>query len=269
MPERCPECGSKVVREEGEAVSRCIGSNCPAQLKETIRHYASRNAMDIEGLGDAVVSQLVDRGLVKGIADIYSLDIDSLTGLERYGEKSARNLLEQIARSRERGLDRFLYGLGIRHIGRAAAESLASRFDDIDELTGATKEELTEIDGIGNIVADSVIDYFSEQSNIEMIEQLKKAGISMVSSRPRSSALSGRTFVFTGSLDEYARTEAGELVKSLGGKIGSNVTKKTDFVVAGKAPGSKLEEARKLGVKVIDEAEFKRLIAEKKPDVVT
>lgn len=264
MPDICPECGSKVVREEGEAVSRCIGSNCPAQLKETIRHFAYRNAMDIEGLGDAIVAQLVDRGLVRGIADIYSLNIDSLTDLERYGEKSATNLIEQINRSKDRGLDRLLYGLGIRHIGSSAAESLASRFGDIDELMGATKEELMEIDGIGNIVAESIIDYFSEKSNIEMIEQLKKAGISMISARPDSSVLAGKTFVFTGSLDGYSRAEAGEMVKALGGKVGSTVTKKTDFVVAGNDPGSKLEDARRLGVTVIDEAELNRLIADRK-----
>lgn len=264
MPGKCPECGSKVIREEGEAVSRCIGSNCPAQLRETIRHFASRNAMDIEGLGDAVVAQLVDKRLVKGIADIYSLDVDLLKGLERYGERSATNLIEQIDRSRDRGLDRLLFGLGIRHIGRSAAENLAWKFCNIEKLMGATKEQLMEIDKIGGIVAESIIDYFSEPSNIEMIRQLGEAGVTMTSSRPVSSVLEGKTFVFTGAMDEHSRSEAGEIVKSLGGKVGSTVTRKTDFVVVGKDPGSKLEDARRLGVRAIDEAEFKRLTADRK-----
>lgn len=263
MPKICPVCGSKVVREEGEAVSRCIGSSCQAQLKQTIRHYASRKAMDIEGLGDALVSQLVDAGLIKDIADLYRLDLETLAGLERMGEKSANNLLSEIEASKSRGLERLLYGLGIRHVGETAADDLTARFGDIDKLMAAKKEELMRVDGVGEIIADSIVNFFSEPSNRRLIEQLKELGLEMIAKERRYGPLKGKTFVFTGTLKSYPRAEAEKKVQELGGKIGSSVTRKTDFVVLGESPGSKLAQAEKLGIKILSEEEFRRLIGEK------
>ncbi|MEM2838835.1 MAG: NAD-dependent DNA ligase LigA [Thermoplasmata archaeon] len=263
MPKSCPVCGSKVVKEEGEAVSRCIGSSCPAQLKQTIRHFATRKAMDIEGLGDALISQLVDTGLVKNIADLYTLDMESLTELERMGEKSAGNLLSEIEASKNRGLERLLFGLGIRHVGETVADDLAARFRTMDELMKAGKEELMRVNGVGEIIADSIVDYFSEPSNRQLIEKLRKLGVEMGAKEKRQGPLEGKTFVFTGTLKSYPRAEAARKVQELGGKVGSSITKKTDFVVLGESPGSKLAQAQKLGIRLLSEEEFKRLVGEK------
>jgi len=263
MPRSCPVCGSKVVREEGEAVSRCIGSSCPAQLKQTIRHYATRRAMDIEGLGEALISQLVDTGLVKNIADLYTLDLKSLTELERMGEKSASNLLSEIEASKSRGLERLLFGLGIRHVGETVADDLAARFRNMDELMSASKEELMRVNGVGEIIADSIVDFISEPSNRQLIEKLKKLGVEMRATEKGQGPLEGKTFVFTGTLKSYPRAEAARRVQELGGRVGSSITKKTDFVVLGENPGSKLAEAQKLGIRLLSEEEFKRLIGEK------
>lgn len=262
MPKRCPVCGAKVVREEGEAVARCIGSSCPAQLKQTLRHYATRDAMDIEGLGEALISQLVDAGLVKNIADLYTLDLETLSNLERMGEKSASNLLSEIEASKSRGLERLLYGLGIRHVGETIANDLAARFQTMDDLMRASKEELMKVNGVGEIIADSIIDYFSEPSNRELIDKLKKLGLDMTAKEKRHGPLEGKTFVFTGTLKSYTRAEAARKVQELGGKVGSGITKKTDFVVLGENPGSKLAQAEKLGIKILSEDEFKKLIGE-------
>jgi len=262
MPTSCPECGAKVVREEGEAVARCIGSSCPAQLKQRIRHFASRNAMDIEGLGGALVSQLVDQELVRSIADIYDLDEEKLVNLERFGKKSARNLIEQISVSKSQGLERLLFGIGIRHVGKTAAENLAARFRTMDDLISASKEELTIIDGIGEIVADSIIDFFSEPANQRLVEQLIAHGISTIAKEHEKGALDGKFFVFTGVLKRFSRSEAVKKVEELGGRIGSSVSMKIDFVVIGEEPGSKLREAEKLGIRILDEEEFLRMIRE-------
>jgi DNA ligase (NAD+) len=260
MPATCPVCGSKIVREEDEAVARCIGSSCSAQLKQKIRHFVSRDAMDIEGFGEALISQLVDAGLIKSMSDIYLLDKGGLTSLQRVGEKSAEKLLAQIETSKTRGLERLLYGIGVRHVGGTVAESLAAKFKTMGQLMSATREELTKVEGIGEIIADSVTDFFSEPSNRKLIGDLTAEGVSTVAVLRSQGKLEGKTFVFTGAMKKYSRSEAGEKVESLGGRIGSGLTKKTDFLVAGEDPGSKLKEAQKLGVKVIGEEEFLRLV---------
>jgi len=260
MPTTCPVCGSKIVREDDEAVARCIGSSCSAQLKQRIRHFVSRGAMDVEGFGESIISQMVDAGLIKSISDIYSLDKAALMALERVGDRSAENLLSEIAASKGRGFERLLYGIGIRHVGGTVAESLAARFKTMDELMVATKEEMLKVEGIGEIIADSVTDFFSEPSNRELIEGLIAKGLSTVVIARSGGALQGKTFVFTGVLKKYARSEAAQKVEALGGKVGSNLTKKTDYLVVGEDPGSKLNEAEKLGVKVIGEEDFLELV---------
>jgi DNA ligase (NAD+) len=262
MPASCPACGSKIIREADEAVARCIDSSCPAQLKQKIRHFAIRDAMDIEGLGEAIISQLVDRGLIHSIADIYSLDEGSLMALERMGEKSAKNLLEEIGSSKARGLERLLYGLGIRHVGETVAMSLTNRFKTMDALLGASKDALLRVEGIGEIIADSIVDFFSEPSNRQLIELIRSRGVSFSAIAQASGTLDGKTFVFTGALKKYSRSEVGSRVESLGGRVGSNLTKKTDFLVVGEDPGSKVKEAEKLGIVILTEGDFLRLIGD-------
>lgn len=262
MPESCPICGSMIVREADEAVARCIGSSCPAQLKQKIRHFATRDAMDIEGLGEAIISQLVDKGIVTSISDICSLDEATLTNLDRMGKKSARNLLDEIESSKNRGLERLLYGLGIRHVGSTVAESLASRFTTLDALASASKDALLKVEGIGDIIAESIVDFFQEPSNRSLMDRLRVAGLSMTATARPTGTLEGKTFVFTGALRKYPRAEAGRKVESLGGKVGTSLTKKTDFLVIGEDAGSKLKEAGRLGVKIIGEEEFLKLIGD-------
>lgn len=262
MPSSCPVCGSKIIREADEAVARCIDSSCPAQLKQRIRHFAVRDAMDIEGLGEAIISQLVDRGLIHNIADIYSLDEDSLAALERMGEKSANNLLEEIETSKNRGLERLLYGLGIRHVGETVAMSLTNQFKTMEALIAAPKDALLKVEGIGEIIADSIADFFSEPSNRQLIELIRSRGVSLTAVAQATGALDGKTFVFTGTIKKYPRSEAVRKVENLGGKVGSNLTKKTDFLVVGEDPGSKVKEAEKLGIAILSEGDFLKLIGE-------
>lgn len=260
MPSVCPVCGSKIVREEDEAVARCIGSSCSAQLKQKLRHFVSRGAMDIEGFGEAMISQLVDSGIVHSMSDLYSLDKETLMRLERIGGKSAENLLSEVEASKSRGLERLLYGLGVRHVGGTVAESLAAKFNTMDSLMRSTEEDLMKVEGIGEIIAESVVDFFSEPSNRSLIEELRGKGLAMESVAPQKGALAGKAFVFTGALKKLSRSEAGEKVKAAGGKVGSSLTKSTDYLVVGDDPGSKLKEAEKLGVKVIGEEEFLRIV---------
>jgi len=260
MPKTCPVCGSKIVREEDEAVARCIGSSCSAQLKQKIKHFVSRDAMDIEGFGESLISQIVDAGLVKSMSDIYSISRDDLMALERIGDRSAEKLLSEISASKGRGFERLLYGIGIRHVGGTIADSLATKFRTMDALMAATKEELLRVEGIGEIIAESVTDFFSEPSNRKLIEKLEEGGVSMTAVGRSTGALQGKTFVFTGSMKRYTRSEAGAKVESLGGKVGSSLTKKTDFLVVGEDPGSKMKEAEKIGVKVIGEEDFLKLV---------
>ncbi len=266
MPRTCPMCGMPVSKDPDGVYHRCHNISCPAQLKARIRHFASRDAMDVEGLGPAIIEQLVDQGLVTGVSDLYKLGKDDLSELERMGEISARNLVQAIETSRERDLYRLVYGLGILHVGVSAARALAGRFESLDALGAAAAEELADIEGIGPIVAQSVVDFFATKRNRDTIEELRGSGVNMrvseAPSRRGGGPLSGKTFVLTGKLAGYTRDEAGRLIERLGGKLVSSVSSKTDYVLAGEDPGSKLDKARRLDVRVIDESEFERLIGQ-------
>jgi len=266
MPKKCPVCGAKVVRLEDEAVARCIGLACPAQLKEKIGHYAGRTAMDIEGLGDKLIEQLVDKKIVKDIADLYKLDLSTLSFLERMGKKSSQNLLSQIKESKTRPLSRLIFALGIRYVGTRGARILSEHFSSIRELSKAGSEELEAIPEIGPRTAHSLILFFQEERNRELLKKLKDCGIQMgekkVEKRREKTFLAGKKFIFTGALKHYSREQAKELVESSGGRAVSSVSKKVDYVVAGKDPGSKYEKAKKLGVKILSEEEFEDLIRE-------
>jgi DNA ligase (NAD+) len=261
MPEHCPVCGGKIVRVEGEADHRCVNINCPAKLRESILHFASRSVMNIEGMGDALVSQLTDRGLVKNVADIYRLTKPELLTLERMGDKSAQNVLDEIEASRKLPLERVIYGLGIRFVGERTAEFLAGHFGSIDALMKANVEELQDVNEVGPRIAESIYDFFQEPRNRELVEQLRKAGLKFEGVRKqRGTRLAGKTFVLTGTLANYSRDEAKKMIEDAGGKVTGSVSKKTDYVVAGADPGSKLDKARELGVNVIGEKELEELV---------
>jgi DNA ligase (NAD+) len=265
FPTKCPVCGAPAAREEGEADYYCLGPNCPAQLKQRLLFYAQRNAMDIEGLGDALVDQLVDRGLVRSIPDLYRLTEEQLLELERMGKKSAQNLLEQIEASKERGLTRVLTGLGIRLVGRSMAELLTRRFSNVKELMDASADELAQIEGFGPERAGRIHEFFHSTDGRKTIEELHDLGVKLTEKRsPAAKAamavLAGKTVVVTGTLERYGREEIEDLIRSLGGKPSGSVSKKTDYVVAGDKAGSKLDKARALGVPVLTESEFERLI---------
>jgi DNA ligase (NAD+) len=257
MPERCPVCGTPVVRPEGEAVTRCPNATCDAQVKERIRHFASRNALDIEGLGDKLVAQLVDAGIIRGPADLYGLTLDDLTPLERMAQKSAENLIAAIAASKKTTLPRFVFALGIRNVGETVAGLLAEHYASVAALLDADEEELAGIDGVGPVIAREVKAYVSHPSNREMVGQLLEAGFEFPS-RPekKGTQFEGMTFVFTGTLTRMTRSDAQAEVKKRGGKATSSVSKKTTYVVAGDNAGSKLDKAEKLGVEIIDEDTF-------------
>jgi DNA ligase (NAD+) len=257
MPERCPECGSEVEREEGGVAFRCLGLACPAQVKERIRHFAGRGGMDIAGLGDKLVHQLVERGVIRDVADLYHLDLETLAGLERMGEKSATNLLAAIAASKAASLERFVFALGIRHVGETVARDLAASFGELRPIMAATEEALLEVDGVGPEVAHAVQSFFADPANRQAIERLLAAGVAPQGpARADSAALAGKSFVFTGTLGRMSRHEAEEAVRAHGGKVGSTVSKATHFLVAGENPGSKAERARAVGVPILTEDEF-------------
>jgi DNA ligase (NAD+) len=259
MPAKCPVCGSKVVKDEGQVAVRCVNAQCPAQLKRRIEHFASRGAMDIEGLGEAMVEQLVERGLVREVSNIYGLTSEQLTGLERMGEKSVANLLDAIERSKAQPLWRLLFGLGILHVGVSAARALAEHFEDLEALMAASPEELQRIPDVGEVVGASIAQFFREPGNREMIEKLRAAGLRLTSERKArptgDSKIKGTTWVITGTLSK-PRDEFAELIIRQGGKVSGSVSKKTSFVLAGEEAGSKLTKARTLGIRVVDEAEF-------------
>ena len=265
FPDRCPVCGSKLVREEGEAAWRCINVACPAQIKGRILHFGSRNAMNIEGLGDVLVDQIVEKGLVEDYGDLYYLKKQDIASLERMGEKSAENLLKEIEESKKRELERLIFGLGIRHIGKHAARILARRYHSIQNLMNASFEELSEIEGIGPISARSIRQFFDEEKNLRVLDKLRKAGVRMEEEivEEGEKPLSGKKFVFTGALESMTREEAQQAVLKLGGEVSSSVSRKTDFVVVGKDPGSKYQKALSLGVKILKEEEFLRMIGRK------
>jgi len=265
MPDRCPVCGSKVERPEGEVVARCINFACPAQVKARIEHFASRGGMDIEGLGTKLVEQLVEKGLVRSPADLYFLKKEQLVGLERMGEKSAENLLNALEASKDRPLARCIYALGIRHVGEHVAEVLAERFGSLEALMNASYEELEATPEVGPVVARSVRDFFDREDNVKAIERLREGGVKFPPVERRAAGegkLAGKTFVFTGALSRFSRSEAEALVRQHGGRAASSVSKNTDFVVAGEKPGSKLAKAEKLGVKVISEEDFVKMLEE-------
>jgi len=266
MPDKCPVCGARAERPEGEVVARCINFACPAQVRGRIRHFASRGAMDIEGLGEKLVDQLVEKGLVKSPADLYFLTSEQLAGLERMGEKSAQNLLRAIEASKARPLHRCIFALGIRHVGEHVAEVLARQFGSLDALMNADEATLAATREVGPIVARSVRNFFGNPENLAAIERLRRGGVRFppVERRaaPSDAAFAGKTFVFTGALEHFTRHQAEALVKQRGGRAASSVSPKTHYVVAGEGAGSKLARARELGVEVLSEADFRRMLGD-------
>lgn len=264
MPGKCPVCGASAKREGDQVAVRCENVFCPAQLKESVIHFASRTAMDIEGLGESMAEQLVDSGLVKDYGDIYSLKAERLERLERMGEKSARNLETAIEKSKACPLNRLVFALGIRHVGEHIADVLAKRFGSIDELSRQKSVDLVKVNEIGPIVADSIEEYFGNKASGKVLRKLKEAGVSMsdAGKDKRSSPLEGKTFAFTGELKDLSRPDAEQLVRKLGGSASASVGKKTDYLVAGDKPGSKYDKAKKLGVRIIGGDEFRKLIKE-------
>jgi DNA ligase (NAD+) len=266
MPERCPVCGSEVVRLPGEAAHRCTGLACPAQLQEGLIHFASRNAMNIDGLGPALISQLTEKGLVKNPADLYGLTLEQLLQLERVGEKSAQNLLAAIAESKQNPWDRLLFGLGIRFVGSRVAQILAEHFPDLQALMAAREEDLLAIPEIGPQIAASIVSFFAEPQNRSVVAALQEYGVNMGNNKEEKAAetlpLAGKTFVLTGSLAKHSRSEATALLQKLGARVVGSVSKNVDYVVAGEKPGSKLERAQSLGVKILTEQEFSDLLAQ-------
>jgi DNA ligase (NAD+) len=257
MPDVCPSCGTSVVRTEGEIALRCFNTDCPAQIKERIRHFASKNAFDIDGLGEKLVDQLVTRGLVASFPDLFSLDTVDLAGLDRMAEKSAANLVEALQASKAISFDRFIYALGIRHVGEHVARILAQHFPGLAALQDAGRDALEAIEGIGPIVAASVASFFGREENTRMIQRLLDTGVQIRVDTTRSDThLSGQTFVLTGTLARMSRAQTQDLIEAAGGKVTGAVSRKTNYVVAGTSPGSKMRKARQLNVTVIDEAQL-------------
>jgi len=262
MPEKCPVCGTQVVKTEGEVDYRCVNANCPAKLRETILHFASRQVMNIEGMGDALVAQLTERGLVNNVADIYKLSKDDLLSLERMGDKSAQNILDEIEASKKLPLERVIFGLGIRFVGERTAQFLAEHFGSMDALMTAKQEELEEVNEVGPRIADSIHEFFAEPRNRELVKRLREAGLMFAGKkRERGTKLAGKTFVLTGTLTKYTRDQAKKMIEDAGGRVSGSVSKKTDYVVAGNDAGSKLDKAKELGVSVIEEKEMEKLLA--------
>ena len=262
MPEKCPVCGTKVVRMEGEVDYRCVNANCPAKLRETILHFASRGVMNIDGMGEALVNQLTERGLVKNVADIYKLTKTDLLSLERMGDKSAQNILDEIENSKKLPLERVIYGLGIRMVGERTAQFLAEHFGAIEELEKAGVEELQNVNEVGPRIAESIVEFFSIAANRKLVERLREAGLTLSGQKKqRGTKLAGKTFVLTGTLAHFTRDEAKKMIEDAGGKVTGSVSKKTDYVVVGADAGSKLDKAKELGVTVIDEKEIERLLS--------
>jgi DNA ligase (NAD+) len=262
MPDNCPVCGAVVTRIEGEAATRCINSSCSAQVKERIKHFASKGAFDIEGMGAKLVDQLVEKGLLTSFADLFKLEEATLAGLDRMGDKSTENLINAIEASKRISFARFLYALGIRHAGEHVAVLLAQNFESLEELVSCSQQDLTEIEGVGPVVAESVAGFFRQANNMRTIQSILDGGVQIVfETRKKTGQYDGKTFVLTGTLGGMTRRQAKEMITAAGGKVSGSVSRNTDFVVAGESPGSKLQRAKDLGVAVVDEAEFKKLLS--------
>jgi len=261
IPERCPVCGNKVVRAEGEVDFRCVNANCPAKLLGTILHFASRGVMNIDGMGEALVTQLTESGLVKNVADIYKLTKKDLLGLERFADKSAQNILDEIENSKKLPLERVIYGLGIRMVGERTAQFLAEHFGSMDALESASVEELQNVNEVGPRIAESIVEFFSIAANRKLVDRLREAGLTLKGQKKeRGTKLAGKTFVLTGTLAHFTRDEAKKMIEDAGGKVTGSVSKKTDYVVAGADAGSKLDKAKELAIPVIDEKELEQLV---------
>jgi DNA ligase (NAD+) len=265
MPSRCPVCDSEVIKPEGEAMHRCTNAACPSQALERIKHFVSRGAMDIDGVGEKLCQALFEAGLVKDVADLYYVTKEQLLGLERMADKSASNVLNSIAASKDRSLARVIFALGITHIGEQYADLLAEHFDSLDALAKASEEDLLSIPSIGPKIAESIVAFFRQEGNRQIIEKLRKAGVKLKREKVKevqsqALPLAGLEFVLTGKLESLSRSEAEAKIKALGGKAGSDVTRKTSYVVVGADPGSKLAKAEKLGTKTLSEAEFLKLL---------
>jgi DNA ligase (NAD+) len=265
MPTKCPECGSAIHHVEGEVAYRCVNAACPAKRKESLLHFASRHAMNIDGLGEKIVDQLVDKGLVKDVADLYLLKEDEVAGLERMAEKSAQNLLAEIEGSKKSSLARLIYALGIFSVGERTGQLLAEQFSSLEELAAAKEEQLEAVHEVGPKVAASIVEFFSEPANRQLIKKLNKVGVHPTAEKRevKSQKFAGKSFVFTGGLANRSREEAGELVQQHGGKVSGSVSKKTDYVVVGTDPGSKYDKAKELGVTILTESEFEKLLSGK------
>jgi DNA ligase (NAD+) len=261
MPRKCPVCGSRVLREEGEAVTRCTNIACPAQTFERLLHFASRGAMDIEGMGEVTINELLSRGAIKDIGDIFYLKPSQVFELPGFKDKSVDNLMKAIDAARDRQVWRLLFGLGVRHVGSHMARVLTERFPSIDELASATKEDLLSVEGVGPRIVESVVYFFNQKENLAVIDKLRRAGVRMSEKKRDKEAgpLEGKTFVLTGTLPGFTREDASEIIEGLGGRVSSSVSRKTDYVLAGEDPGSKYDEAASLGATIIDEEEFRKM----------
>ena len=262
MPRKCPVCGADAVREDGESAVRCIGIECPAKQYRSILHFASRDAMNIKGLGDSIIEEFLNREMIKNIADLYTLELEEIASLKKNGKKFAQNLIDAIEESKKNDLGNLINALGIRHIGTKVAKMLAKKYKTMDNLMVAEYEELSEINDVGEIMAKSIYDFFREEQSIDLINKLKDAGLNMnhIEEEGSDNRFEGKTFVLTGTLDKYSRKEAQDIIEKHGGKTSGSVSKKTDFVLAGEDSGSKLTKANELGVKVITEADFEEMI---------
>ena len=261
MPEVCPVCGAPAIREEGEAATRCIGIECPAQLLRSIVHFVSKEGMDIDGLGYKIVEQLIEKGLIKNIADIYSLTLEEIASLKKNGKKFAKNLIDSIEKSKEQDLFHLITALGIRQVGTKAAKVLAKKYKTIENLQNATFESLSMTEDVGEITANNIIEFFSQGQTKDTLEKLKQAGVNMKILEVESidNRFEGKTFVLTGTLEKYTRQEASDLIEKYGGKVSSSVSKKTSYVLAGEEAGSKLTKAQELSVTILTEAEFENM----------
>ncbi len=262
MPNKCPVCGAPAIREEGEAVIRCTGIECPAKLLRNIMHFASKEAMEIDGLGEAIIQQLLERGLIKNIADIYSLTLEDVASLKKNGKRFAQNLIDAIEKSKRNDLFKLITALGIRHIGSKGAKNLANKYKNIDNIMNANIEDLAETEDIGEITAKSIYESLHQEQTIDLLNKLKLAGVNMskIEEDGLDNRFDGKTFVLTGSLEKFSRAEATDIIEKFGGKTSSSVSKKTDYVLAGEEAGSKLSKAQSLGITIITEKEFEEMI---------